>query len=72
MSMPDNAPADMLEAAGIMEGAAEQFASAVACFGEFLGMDAENTRRERDGLSPAYEVGEFIAVAERYNLPTGT
>jgi len=66
--MQANAAADMLEAASKVDAAAESFSNSVACLGEFLGMDAENRQRDRNGLAPAYTALEFQQVAERHGL----
>ncbi len=44
---------------------------AVAAYGEFSAMKAENEARALQGLSPAYGDDQFSQVAERYGLPKG-
>jgi hypothetical protein len=53
----------------MMDSSTERFAAAVACLGQFLGMDAENRDRQANGLAAAYASTEFEQVAERYGLP---
>jgi hypothetical protein len=57
-----------MDSARDIQKAAYVFAQAVAAQAEIEGMKAENTQREAQGYSIAYDAHAFLSVIERYGL----